>query len=72
VIADRNRRGVPVALVVHPWELDPDPPRVQLPLAKRFAHYFRLDGFRHRLERILRSVPCAPMSEVLSDISLST
>jgi polysaccharide deacetylase family protein (PEP-CTERM system associated) len=72
VIAERNRRGVPVALVVHPWELDPDPPRVRLPLAKRFAHYFRLDGFRQRLERIVRSVPCAPMGEALSDVTLST
>ena len=61
----RNSGGVPVALCVHPWELDPDPPRVKLPLAASFAHYFRLDGFRGRLERILRGVTFAPMSEVL-------
>jgi polysaccharide deacetylase family protein (PEP-CTERM system associated) len=65
VIEDRNRRGIPVALAIHPWEIDPDPPRVALPAAKRFAHYFRLDGFRRRLEQVLRGASFAPMSEVL-------
>ncbi len=48
-IEDRNSRGVPVALAVHPWEIDPDPPSVRLPAGESFAHYFRLDGFRARL-----------------------
>ena len=65
VIDDRNTRGIPVALAVHPWEIDPDPPRVTLPRASSFAHYFRLGGFRGRLERILRGAAFAPMGEVL-------
>jgi polysaccharide deacetylase family protein (PEP-CTERM system associated) len=64
-IEDRNERGIPVTLAVHPWEIDPDPPRVKLPAAKAFAHYFRLDGFRGRLERILRGTRFAPMGELL-------
>lgn len=64
-IEDRNARGVPVALAVHPWEIDPDPPRVTLPLGNHFAHYFRLGGFRRRLEAILRGATFAPMGEVL-------
>jgi polysaccharide deacetylase family protein (PEP-CTERM system associated) len=62
----RNDAGVPVALTVHPWEIDPDPPKVSLPLPKRFVHYFRLGGFRHRLERVLRGADFAPMGEVLA------
>lgn len=49
-----NGRGIPAVLTVHPWELDPDPPRVALPPRLRFAHYFRLDGFRGRLGELLR------------------
>ena len=45
---------MPGVLTVHPWEIDPDPPRVALPPRLRFAHYFRLDGFRARLSAILR------------------
>ena len=70
-IEDRNARGIPVALAVHPWEIDPDPPRVKLPLAKSFAHYFRLGGFRGRLERILRGASFAPMGEVLGLLARS-
>ena len=64
-IERRNRDHVPVALFVHPWEFDPDPPHVRLPWAKRFVHYFRLDGFESRLETILRGSAFAPMGEVL-------
>ena len=61
----RNALGTPVALFVHPWEIDPDPPRVALPWPRRFAHYFRLTGFRDRLTRVLGGATFAPMGEVL-------
>jgi polysaccharide deacetylase family protein (PEP-CTERM system associated) len=48
-----NRAGQPAVLMVHPWELDPAPPRVRLPARLHFAHYFRLGGFRHRLREVL-------------------
>jgi polysaccharide deacetylase family protein (PEP-CTERM system associated) len=53
-IEQANRAGVPSVLTVHPWEIDPDPPKVSLPLRLRFAHYFCLAGFRTRLSAILR------------------
>jgi polysaccharide deacetylase family protein (PEP-CTERM system associated) len=71
IIEERNARGVPVALAVHPWEIDPDPPRVTLPAAKSFAHYFRLGGFRRRLESILRGASFSPMGDVLGLSSVS-
>lgn len=49
-----NRAGSPAVFMVHPWELDPYPPRVALPVRLRFAHYFRLGGFRNRLAAVLR------------------
>jgi peptidoglycan-N-acetylglucosamine deacetylase len=52
-----NRAGIPAVLMVHPWELDPDPPRVRLPARLQFAHYFRLSGFRKRLHDVLRGAP---------------
>jgi peptidoglycan-N-acetylglucosamine deacetylase len=64
-IIQRNREHSPVALSVHPWEIDPEPPRVQLPWQQSFAHYFRLSGFADRLERILKEHAFAPMGEVL-------
>jgi polysaccharide deacetylase family protein (PEP-CTERM system associated) len=71
-IEARNREGSPVALYVHPWEIDPDPPRIELPWTKRFVHYFRLEGFASRLEMVLRGAHFAPMGEVLGLHPLGT
>lgn len=59
-----NRAGVPAVLTVHPWEIDPDPPRVSLPARLRFAHYFRLGGFRERLRRVLRGGDFGALSDL--------
>ena len=59
-----NRAGVPSILTVHPWELDPDPPRVRLPGRLRFAHYFRLRGFRQRLSAILRGAEFGALGDL--------
>jgi polysaccharide deacetylase family protein (PEP-CTERM system associated) len=67
-IAERNEAGNPVVLFVHPWEIDDEPPRMTLPLGHRFAHYFRLRGFRDRLETILRSTRFAPVRDVLANL----
>jgi polysaccharide deacetylase family protein (PEP-CTERM system associated) len=48
-----NGAGRPAVLTVHPWELDPNPPRARLPPRLHFAHYFRLSGFRSRLREVL-------------------
>jgi polysaccharide deacetylase family protein (PEP-CTERM system associated) len=63
-IEEVNREGNPAVLAVHPWEFDLDPPRVQLPASLQFAHYFRLGGFRNRLQSILRSASFGPISSL--------
>ena len=66
-----NRAGIPAVLTVHPWELDPDPPRVWLPLALHFAHYFRLRGFATRLDDVLRSVTFGRIGDTVAVASIS-
>ncbi len=49
-----NAQGRPVVFYVHPWEIDPDQPRVNaLPRLKRFRHYNNLERTYARLERLL-------------------
>jgi len=62
----RNLTGDPVTLWVHPWEVDPDPPIVSLPANKRFAHYFRLEGFERRLDQILAGARFGTVSQMLA------
>jgi polysaccharide deacetylase family protein (PEP-CTERM system associated) len=60
-----NRAGVPATFWIHPWELDPDPPRVRLPWAVQWAHYVGLPGFERRLDEILRQVAFGPLQEAI-------
>ena len=59
-----NRAGLPAVLTIHPWELDPHPPRVRLPARLHFAHYFRLSGFGRRLREVLRRASFGPVGEI--------
>jgi polysaccharide deacetylase family protein (PEP-CTERM system associated) len=66
-IAALNDVGHFTVLTVHPWELDEDPPRVRLAPALRFAHYFRLSGFRSRLSSILAGAQFVPLSNLVAE-----
>jgi polysaccharide deacetylase family protein (PEP-CTERM system associated) len=49
-----NRQGRPVIFYLHPWEADPEQPRVPgLPWSNRFRHYNNLDRTAERLDRLL-------------------
>ena len=60
-----NHRGQPAVLTVHPWEIDPEPPRVRLPARLHFAHYFRLSGFSNRLRAILSGGSFGPVGRIM-------
>jgi hypothetical protein len=66
-IDDLNHLGQSVTLWVHPWEIDPEPPRVRLPWRQRFAHYFRLQGFKERLEQIVAGTVFCPMGDLVRE-----
>jgi peptidoglycan-N-acetylglucosamine deacetylase len=63
-IARANDAGVPAVMTIHPWEVDPDPPRVSLPPRLWFAHYFRLGGFRERLAAVLRGADFGALTDL--------
>ena len=60
-----DRLGRPIALYFHPWEFDPDQPRVEAPAFARFRHYLNLDRTLPRLERVLERFRFTTRAEVL-------
>jgi polysaccharide deacetylase family protein (PEP-CTERM system associated) len=52
-LRDHERRGVPGTFYIHPWELDPDQPRVRASALSRVRHYTGLRRTRARLQRLL-------------------
>lgn len=62
-----EKLGRPAALYLHPWEFDPDQPRVPAPAFARFRHYLNLERTLPRLERLLKKYRFASLAEVLRD-----
>lgn len=46
-------RGVPGVFYIHPWEVDPDQPRLSVSLSARLRHYTGLQRTLPRLRRLL-------------------
>jgi len=61
-----NWEGHPFAFYIHPWEIDPDHPRVALPRRIALTHYFNLRATEGRLRRLLKDFSFEPMGEVLN------
>jgi polysaccharide deacetylase family protein (PEP-CTERM system associated) len=60
-----NRQGKPAVFYLHPWEIDPAHPRIDLPRRIAATHYFNLKATEGRLVRLLRDFRFAPMKEIL-------
>ncbi len=60
-----RRKGRPASIYLHPWEFDPDQPRIPAPFLKRFRHYLNLDRTLPRLEALIQHARFGSMREVL-------
>jgi polysaccharide deacetylase family protein (PEP-CTERM system associated) len=61
-----NAAGRPFAVYLHPWELDPDQPRLRPGAGRAFRHYVNLGRTEARLTRLLRDFPFGTLSEALA------
>ena len=52
----------PVVFYIHPWEIDPDQPRLAASAVSRLRHYHNLDKAEGRLRRLLRDFAFEPVS----------
>ena len=60
-----EREGRPGGLYLHPWEFDPEQPRVPAPVSARFRHRVNLSRTLPRLERLLGEFRFGSYREVL-------
>lgn len=56
----------PAMVYLHPWEIDPDQPRIAASWPSRFRHYQNLASTEGKLTSLLRKFSFAPMEDVLS------
>ena len=59
----------PVMVYFHPWELDPDQPRLDGPLRSRLRHYVNLSTMAGKVDRLLTEFKFAPISKVCAGLT---
>ena len=66
-----NRRHQPFIFYLHPWEIDPEQPRISASWFSRFRHYNNLDKCESRLRRLLTDFQFGTVREVLEALGLT-
>lgn len=60
-----NAEGHPSVVYLHPWEVDPEQPRIRgVGVLSSFRHYVNLDKTEERLHRLLEEFEFGPMAQV--------
>jgi polysaccharide deacetylase family protein (PEP-CTERM system associated) len=76
-----TRRGIarlnrlerqPAIFYLHPWEIDPEQPRIPVPAATRVRHYANLGKTEGRLRRILEDFRFTTIGSVVQSACLQT
>jgi polysaccharide deacetylase family protein (PEP-CTERM system associated) len=62
-----NRRGNPVNVYVHPREIDPDQPRMELSALRRFKYYVGLRSAEDKIRALLRDHRFVSVREYLAE-----
>jgi polysaccharide deacetylase family protein (PEP-CTERM system associated) len=78
---ERTRRGIAhvnaverrsVMFYLHPWEIDPDQPRVPASVLSRFRHYRNLSKTEGRLRRLLEDFRFGPALSMLDSAAVGS
>ncbi len=64
-VRDCERRGVPATFYTHPWEIDPDQPRLDVSWLTSMRHYGGLRRMLDRLERLLSEFRFKPIADTV-------
>ncbi len=67
-LSQLEKAGTQLIMYMHPWEIDPDQPRMDGPLISRFRHYLNLKKTEQRLHYLLRDFSFAPVVEIVEPI----
>lgn len=66
-----QREGRPAVFYLHPWEIDPEQPRLKAGRLSRFRHYRNLDQTEPRLRRLLGEFRFGTVTQVLENANRS-
>jgi polysaccharide deacetylase family protein (PEP-CTERM system associated) len=65
-----ERQGAKLVMYLHPWEIDPEQPRMDGPWLSQFRHYLNLQKTQERLSRLLTDFRFGPMRDIVCPVSV--
>jgi polysaccharide deacetylase family protein (PEP-CTERM system associated) len=63
-----NLEQRPAIFYLHPWEIDPQQPRLPAGMLSRFRHYRNLDETEARLRQLLQDFRFGPLREIVAGV----
>ena len=63
--------GQPLVMYFHPWELDPDQPRMEGSLVSKFRHYLNLRKTEARLQQLVKDFKFASIREAVDTVGVA-
>ena len=63
-----NRSKIPVTVNIHPWELDPEQPRLPMPRKYRWRHHWNLARTEPRLASLLEEFEFGPLGDTATEM----
>ncbi|MDO8356007.1 MAG: DUF3473 domain-containing protein [Nitrospirota bacterium] len=63
--------GQPLVMYFHPWELDPDQPRMEGSLVSKFRHYLNLRKTEARLQQLVKDFRFASIREAVDTVGVA-
>jgi polysaccharide deacetylase family protein (PEP-CTERM system associated) len=66
-----NEDSEPFVFYMHPWEIDPQQPRIRTSLKSSLRHYTNLDRFEGKLRSLLRDFSFTSMTNVIAEYPMA-
>ncbi len=67
LIKKRNKKNIPVICYIHPWEIDENPPKMNLKGLNKIIHYYGIKGCKKKLEKLLKAFEFTSMANYNKD-----
>lgn len=68
ILRQFEKTGTQFVMYLHPWEIDPDQPRMEGPVISKLRHYLNLGRTEQRLQYLLRDFAFASVADAIQPI----
>jgi len=67
MMKNHNKKGLPFVFYLHPWEIDHYQPRQNVPMTKKFRHYYNLKNTLNKFEKVLKQYSFTTIQHLIAD-----